>query len=186
MYWVDAARDALYAFFETGGNVLFVIFAFAVAMWTLIIERFWFIYSVYPKQAEEVVAEWQSRHDRSSWYAVQIRRLMISRVSAELRQYLNQIKALIVLCPLLGLLGTASGMIEVYDVLAVMGGSNARAVAAGVSKAMVTTMAGLVASLSGLICSSRLSPWVDRELSKLEQRLQLQHAPLDPRVPSKA
>lgn len=178
---LDGAREALYGFFETGGNVLFVIFAFGVAMWTLIVERFWFLYRVYPKQADEVVAEWNGRSDRSSWSAVQIRRLLISGVSLDLHRYLNQIQALIVLCPLLGLLGTAAGMIEVYDVLAALGGSNARAIAAGVSKAMVTTMAGLVVALSGLVCSSRLKPWVGRELTKLEQRLPIAQGSPTPR-----
>lgn len=169
-WWINS-REALYGFFETGGNVLFVIFGFSVLMWTLIIERLWFLFRVYPGMAELSVTEWLSRGDRKSWRALQIRRLMISEASVELNRYLNQIQALIVLCPLLGLLGTAGGMIEVYDVLAALGGGNARAVAAGVSKAMVTTMAGLVAALSGFICSSRLKPWADREVHRLEQRL---------------
>ena len=63
---------------------------------------------------------------------------------------LGLIKALVALCPLLGLLGTVTGMIEVFDVMAISGSGNARAMAAGVSQATVSTMAGMVSALSGL------------------------------------
>ncbi len=52
--------------------------------------------------------------------------------------------------PLLGLLGTVTGMIQVFNVMAVVGTSNARLMAGGVSAATIPTMAGLVAALSGL------------------------------------
>ena len=48
---------------------------------------------------------------------------------------LRRIRALVALCPMLGLLGTVTGMIEVFDVMAIAGSGNARGMAAGVSKA---------------------------------------------------
>ena len=50
----------------------------------------------------------------------------------------------------MGLLGTVTGMVEVFDVMAITGSGNARAMAAGISKATLPTMAGLVVALSGI------------------------------------
>ena len=101
-------------------------------------------------QCGEVIDEWHARRDRSSWYAHQIRRGMVSRVSMDLNRTIPLIKTLVALCPLLGLLGTVTGMIEVFDVMAMAGSGNPRAMASGVSRAIIPTMAGMVAALSGL------------------------------------
>jgi biopolymer transport protein ExbB len=69
----------------------------------------------------------------------------------EASRFNGVIRALVAVTPLLGLLGTVTGMVEVFDVMAVTGSSNARLMAAGISKATIPTMAGLVASLSGLV-----------------------------------
>ena len=57
---------------------------------------------------------------------------------------------------MLGLLGTVTGMIEVFDVMAISGSGNARGMAGGVSQATLPTMAGMVAALSGMIFSIQL------------------------------
>ncbi len=81
------------------------------------------------------------------------------------------IKALISLCPLLGLLGTVTGMIEVFDVMALAGGGNSRAMAAGVSKATIPTMAGMVAALSGLVLGVQLDRFAERETERVADHL---------------
>ena len=60
------------------------------------------------------------------------------------------LEGLLGMCPMLGLLGTVYGMIEVFDVLAVMGSGNPRAMSTGVAKATIPTMAGMTVALSGL------------------------------------
>ena len=47
------------------------------------------------------------------------------------------------------LLGTVYGMIEVFEVLAVLGTGNPRAMSTGVAKATIPTMAGMTIALSG-------------------------------------
>ncbi len=69
-------------------------------------------------------------------------------------------------CPLLGLLGTVTGMIHVFDVMAIQGSGNARAMAAGISMATTPTMAGMVVALSGLFFSSRLQQRAGLERQK--------------------
>ena len=86
-------------------------------------------------------------------------------------QYLPMVRVLIALCPLLGLLGTVSGMIQVFDVMALSGNGNPRAMAAGVSRSTVPTMAGMVIAISGLFCLARLDQQSRRALQRLSDRL---------------
>ncbi len=81
------------------------------------------------------------------------------------------IKTLVALCPLLGLLGTVTGMIEVFEVMAFSGTGNARSMAAGVSKATIPTMAGMVAALSGVFAATLLARYAHREVERLRAEL---------------
>ena len=58
-------------------------------------------------------------------------------------------KVCVVVAPLFGLFGTITGMIEVFYLLAVTGGGDAKAMAGGVSKAIIPPMAGLAVALIG-------------------------------------
>ena len=84
----------------------------------------------------------------------------------------HRIKALIAVCPLLGLLGTVTGMIAVFDVMSYSGSGNARALAAGVSMATVPTMAGMVAALSGVYFGTWLEHKSQVETETLADLLQ--------------
>jgi biopolymer transport protein ExbB len=83
------------------------------------------------------------------------------------------IQALVALCPLLGLMGTVTGMIEVFDVMALTGGGDARSMASGVSKATIPTMAGMVGALSGVFASAWLMRTSKTERTHLEDALPL-------------
>ena len=163
------------AFLETGGPVLNFIGFVTIVMWTLMLERFWYNYRVFPGRADAVQKEWQARDDHSSWAAHQIRRLKVSELRMDLEDGLAYIRVLVALCPLLGLLGTVTGMIEVFDVMAIAGSGNAKAMAGGVSKATIPTMAGMVAALSGLILSARLEQFAADEGERLADRLEIEH-----------
>jgi len=78
------------------------------------------------------------------------------------------------LCPMFGLLGTVTGMIEVFDVMAVAGGGNARGMASGVSKATLPTMAGMVAAISGMLFSTQLERRAESESEHVASHLELQ------------
>ncbi len=106
-----------------------------------------------------------------SWGAHPTRALMISEAPVHLRQSIIMINTLVAVCPLLGLLGTVTGMIEVFDVMAAAGNSNARAMASGVSMATIPTMAGMVAALSGLYFSVRLQRFAQDESQKLADKM---------------
>ena len=175
MLAISEAFDAIRAFIERGGDVLYLILTVTFIMWVLMIERLWFYTLEYRKQRNRVIDAWESRKERQSWYAHKIRTAMISEINFNLFQGVNLIKTLVALCPLVGLLGTVTGMIEVFDVMGSQGSSNARAMAAGVSKATIPTMAGMVAALSGIFLSTYIERRAKRESERLEDSLTTDH-----------
>lgn len=158
---------------EVGGSVLVAIFCAAVALWTLLIERFFYAMRVHPVRAEAIGKKWDEMPDKESWDAQVIRRLWISELTLDLDSGLAEIRSLVSVCPLLGLLGTTTGMVEVFESMAMLGNSEPRLMAAGVSQAMVTTMAGLVVALSGIFFSARLESHLMSERDRLTQRLRI-------------
>jgi biopolymer transport protein ExbB/TolQ len=79
----------------------------------------------------------------------------------------NTIQILITLCPVLGLLGTVTGMIEVFDVVSFFGTGNARALASGITKATLPTMTGMAISIVGLLTFTVLYGKSQTLISKL-------------------
>ena len=73
--------------------------------------------------------------------------------------------------PMIGLLGTVYGMIEVFEVLSFMGTGNPRAMSSGVAKATIPTMAGMVISLFGLYFRQDLNQRMDKIIINLRDSL---------------
>jgi len=172
MIWFYQAAAAIRDFMDLGGQVLWVILFTLFLMWTFIVERLWYFYRVYPQQRQTIVRSWEARGDTTSWYARRIRESLLAEAAIALKQNIGLIRALIAVCPLLGLLGTVTGMISVFDVVSFGGGGNARALAAGVSMATVPTMAGMVAALSGVYFGTWLEHKAQVEAEALEDLLQ--------------
>ena len=163
--------ESVRGFIATGGNVLYVV-AFALSlMWILMIERFWFLSSAYPAMRDGIVSQWLGRKDTTSWYAHRIREAWISEADELLEKNMLTIKTLVAMCPLIGLLGTVTGMIGVFEVMAQQGTGNPRLMAAGISQATIPTMAGMVAALSGVFFSSRLDAKLKLAKAKLVDSL---------------
>lgn len=162
---------AIRSFFEAGGDVLWAIFAVTTLMWTFIIERLWFMSRILPGRIEQTLRAWQDLPELSNWQQSSVRRQLISEVAIEARRYLVLIKTLMAVLPLLGLLGTVTGMIQVFDVMAFTGTGNARLMADGVSAATIPTMSGLVAALSGLYLATHLEQTADRRVQLAEDLL---------------
>ena len=150
---IDIMRD----FFSKGGPVLTGVFVLSLFLWILILERYYFLYKVYPKRLEAIVQQWHRRRERSSWYALRIRDGFLSEISIALKHNLIPIQALTGILPLLGLLGTVTGMIAIFEVLNVFGNGNARGMAEGISRALLPTTAGLVTSIIGIYFSADLN-----------------------------
>lgn len=175
IYYYIPALETVRDFFELGGDVLLVIGALTLFMWALIIERLVYIRGGHRKITAAVQQIWENREDHSSWNAHQIRTRLISVVASHMEQNTAMIQTCVALCPLLGLLGTVTGMVEVFEVMAISGSSNPRSMAAGVSKATIPTMAGMVAALSGIAMSTYLQRKVGRERELIHDHLVIQH-----------
>ncbi|HCU65347.1 MAG TPA: biopolymer transporter ExbB [Rheinheimera sp.] len=163
----ESVRD----FIATGGDVLYVVAFVLFVMWVLIIERFWFISREYPVLRDRIIADWNARSDTTSWYAHKIRDAWVSEASTKLNERVNVIKTLVAVCPMVGLLGTVTGMIAVFEIMAVQGTGNPRLMAAGISMATIPTMAGMVAALSGVFVTSKLEGKVKSAVHELTDSL---------------
>lgn len=175
MYAIWELFEAIRDFMELGGDVLWLIAILLLIMWALIVERLLFLRGPHQRNVEEAVEAWEARSERQSWQAHQIRDRMISEVKINVNRNIGLIETCVALCPLLGLLGTVTGMIEVFDVMAVSGTGNARSMASGVSKATIPTMAGMVAALSGLFFSTWLKRNAARQTELLKDHLTMDH-----------
>jgi biopolymer transport protein ExbB len=133
-----------------GGPFVVWIILCGLLMWTLVVERAWYFHRILPEQVRETLAAWQARSEHRSWCARQIRRAMVSRVNTAMTANLLVLRTLVPMAPLLGLIGTVSGMLEVFDSMALRGSADARAMASGVSEAMICTLSGLAVSITGL------------------------------------
>ena len=175
MFWITDIYEAISDFLYLGGPVLRWIAVTIFLMWVLIIERFIFFRKEMPPLIKSVRDSWEARQERRSWNAHQIREGMISKFSTAVNNSIPMIQTLVALCPLLGLLGTVTGMIKVFEVMAVSGSGNVRAMAAGVSQATVPTMAGMVGALSGVLLVTLLTRRATREVEFLEDSLTMDH-----------
>jgi len=160
---------------EAGGPVLLLIAALLLVMWTLVFERLWYFHGALKGDVAAAMDRWEARAERHSVRAHQIREALLSRVTLQINRNLPMIRALITVAPLLGLLGTVTGMIGVFEVLSLSGGGDARSMAAGVSRATIPTMAGMVTALSGVFANTYLRRVAEREQQLLADHLTMDH-----------
>lgn len=167
--------DTIRQFLEQGGPVLLVVALVTFVMWVLIFERIWYYKGGLNSLVARARRRWEKRPERKSWNAHQIRLKLVSEVNESIYTNTAMIAALVTLCPLLGLMGTVTGMIEVFNVLAVTGGGDAKSMASGVSRATIPTMAGMVAALSGVFGTVLVNSMADRKAALFRDSLTLDH-----------
>ena len=136
------ALDALRDFLNAGGPVLVIIMGTTFIMWAMILERIMYWTTAHPGVVSRAKRVWAARTDHTSWYAHAVRDRLISEVREEANASNGVIRALVAVTPLLGLLGTVTGMTTVFDVMAVTGSSNARLMAGGISRATIPDHGG--------------------------------------------
>lgn len=154
-----------------GGWILVVIMALSVVMWILILDRYWYLSHGMKSLSNSLVARWQHIHHQDSLYNKRLRSGLIATFHQELLGTVHTIQVITAILPLLGLLGTVSGMIKTFEVMTVFGSGNVRGMADGISQALLTTMAGLLTALSGMYFAANLSDRVEQETDNLIKRL---------------
>lgn len=92
-----------------------------------------------------------------------------SKVIHEMERYLNTLGTIAAITPLLGLLGTVIGMIDVFSAIMTQGTGNTGVLAGGISKALITTAAGLTVAIPALFFHRFFVRRVDELVVSMEQ-----------------
>ena len=93
----------------------------------------------------------------------------ILEVRPTLERFLPFLAIAAAAAPLLGLLGTVTGMIKTFELITIFGTGDARSLSSGISEALVTTAAGLIVAIPALVIHGALSRMARHKLGLLEQ-----------------
>jgi len=156
---------------QQGGWVLWLVFATCLVLWLCIFERLWFHRFEFQPLQQKLLDYWHRRTDKNSWLALATRDRLLSEIDLKLSARTRLIHTLIIVCPLMGLLGTVTGMINLFDLIAVSGNSDVKAMSAGIYRAILPTLAGLLVGLSGYYFAQRFSQKAERRLRALSDKL---------------
>lgn len=161
---------------DMGGPVLLFIVGLMLLLWFLLIERLIYYRTSLPVEMSRCLMIWQQRSDRHSRRARHVRMALLADVNAKIDRFVPMIKTLVALAPLFGLLGTVTGMVGVFETIGIAGGGSAGAMSSGISRAIIPTMAGMVAALSGIIGMIAVGRLGRRAKDQLEHRLIMDEA----------
>ncbi len=177
-------------YIRSGGEVMFPILGVSFIMWMLIINRVYvmrklFIRNIPRIEAGQLIKENRMPHEKYQGANSLLVREFLSqrtgdreldgfildetvlRLTSEMDRFLAVIAVLSGVAPLLGLLGTVVGMMDTFEVITVFGTGNARAMAGGISVALITTQTGLLVSIPGLY----MSGFLNRRANNLKHRI---------------
>lgn len=181
----------LEAYFQTGGLIMGPLAVVSLLIWVLIVDRALFFRSLHRKTMDLDTALEHIRSlsipDPSRYRGVisllvarfllrrsddpQLNRFILDetvlRLNRSLDDHLAVIGVLAAVAPLLGLLGTVTGMISTFDILAVFGTGNAKGMAGGISEALITTETGLLVAIPGLY----MKGFLDRRAHNLKRHI---------------
>lgn len=153
----------LLLFMKQGGIIVWILALVAIFIWLLVIERFFFLSFTFKKLQKKELRIWQQIADKKAWSSRMLYRHLLFDVHTRLFQSINLIKALVMICPMLGLLGTVTGMITIFDLLATENKEllpllpvDEQMLNAGLSRAILPTLVGMVIALSGTFIHARL------------------------------
>lgn len=171
LFWLADIQATVSDYMDAGGWVLWVIATSLFIMWTFLLERAWYIYVQFPREAKRMIGEWDARTDTTSWFAHKIRDARLSEAEVKLGERISAIKTLIAITPMMGLLGTVTGMVAVFESMAITGSSNARLMASGISMATIPTLSGMVCAVSGLFVVAKLEGSAKAKLERLADHM---------------
>jgi len=178
-------------YLRAGGVTMLPLALVSVGMWLLIVERALFFRRLHlknmplqkalahihenrlpdPNQYRGAVSLLVARFIQRRSFERMLDRFILDEtvvtINRSLNDHLAVIGVLAAVAPLLGLLGTVTGMIGTFDVLSVFGTGNAKGMAGGISEALITTQTGLLVAIPGLY----MKGFLDRRARILQQRV---------------
>lgn len=159
-----------------GGWIIVAIIVLTFVMWLLILERYLYLWREIRPLVGSTFERWRVLRTDDVRSNMRLRATVTRSFNNSLRHSLATIRVITAILPLLGLLGTVAGMITTFEVMTVFGTGNVRGMAQGISQALVTTMAGLMASLSGLFFANDLEQRISSHTDHLNEHLSLEGA----------
>jgi biopolymer transport protein ExbB len=162
--------EGVQIFIEKGGEVLYAILALTFLMWFFLMERFIYL-GFYTQKSKAMLLSDSQNTTLDNWKARKYRDSLINQYTLELKENVSLIKTLIVMAPFLGLLGTVTGMIEIFDVMAATGSNDAKSMASGVSRATIPTLSGMVISIVGIFAINFYESRVKKEIIHFKEGL---------------
>ena len=136
-------------FINQGGPVVLILFLISIYLFILISIKFKFLF--FDISELKIKYKKDLNNIKNDQYLLLNQSILKSDFKTSVIKDFYIIQTLIALCPVLGLLGTVTGMIEVFDVVSFFGTGNARALASGITKATLPTMTGMAISIVGLL-----------------------------------
>ena len=188
----------MFEFVKAGGWLMLPIIACSIVAVAIIVERFWSLQRkrITPQHLVAQVWHWAKANDLDETKVNQLRNGsplgkviaagLINRhhpreimkesiedagrhIVPELERFLNTLGTIASVAPLLGLLGTVVGMIDVFAAIIEHGVGNPGVLAEGISKALVTTAAGLSVAIPALMFSRYFKGHVNELILTMEQ-----------------
>lgn len=157
-------------FLDRGGSILFIIFLVSLIFWTLFAEKYLYFKFVYKPKSKKLKKFWKHRNNGNSWENMQLKQAQVSELNLQLNANIPTMKMIITLFPLLGLLGTVTGMVSVFDSMSSLG-TNAKAMAGGISMATIPTMAGMLLAVLSIFAFSRINFMIKTNIRRLKDNL---------------
>ena len=145
-----------------GGPVLYLLFILTLIIFYIVFNKYFFVFVEKKEWLSSKLDNFINSNPPDSIKLVQVEKTFLSEFNRTSYQNIKLLDGLIGMCPMIGLLGTVYGMIEVFEVLAVLGTGNPRAMSTGVAKATIPTMAGMTIALSGLFFKFDLANRVEK------------------------
>ena len=133
-----------------GGPVLYLLFILTLIIFYIVFNKYFFVFVEKKEWLSSKLDNFINSNPPDSIKLVQVEKTFLSEFNRTSHQNIKLLDGLIGMCPMIGLLGTVYGMIEVFEVLSFLGTGNPRAMSSGVAKATIPTMASMVITLFGL------------------------------------
>ncbi|ACL05370.1 MotA/TolQ/ExbB proton channel [Desulfatibacillum aliphaticivorans] len=181
MTWLWSNISRIFEYLDQGGLVMEPLLLISVLMWVLIIKRGLYLRRMrvrnMPREMAAqliqenqqpdfmefrgatalVVSEFLKRREANPGVDRSTMDETVMAVASSFDKQLSVITVLASIAPLLGLLGTVLGMISTFDVISLHGTGNARAMAGGISEALISTQTGLLVAIPGLTMKNFLA-----------------------------
>lgn len=93
----------------------------------------------------------------------------VLREAPAIERFSTAVMVIAAVAPLLGLLGTVTGMIATFEIITEFGTGDPKMLSGGISEALVTTQLGLVVAIPSLLLGNLTNAWGNNVLGKLEQ-----------------